>query len=289
MENDKCFCHFNGYQVKDAVARNEIESIKNNVNAVSNDLATTKASMTSISSDVSKSKTDIEVLKGDASTLKTTTSLNTASISANTENISNIDNKMGELENLTTNDKSSIVNAVNSMKQTLDESDLTLLNQEINTLKTNTGSLDTLTTEDKTSVVNAINEINSKPIEDIYSTDETVIGSFLGKPLYRKVMIINKSSITTNLCSIQTDILDCDTMITNEIFWLDTKNNANLWRKFPGNYYSTNDWDTQNYFGRDGKLYFELGPEATTRIKDYCGQMYVILEYTKTTDSVATE
>lgn len=170
MENDKCFCHFNGYQVKDAVARNEIESIKNDVNVVSNELATTKASMTSVSSDISKSKTDIEVLKGDISSLKTTTSLNTASISTNAENISNIDNKMGELATLQTTDKSSIVNAVNEIKGLVDGADTTLISEEVNTLKTNVGSLENLNTTDKTSLVNAINEIVNETLNSGWIT-----------------------------------------------------------------------------------------------------------------------
>lgn len=52
----KCFCHFNGYEVKDAQARRDIETLNNNLN-------TTNLSVSTNKSNIDLNKTDIEELK----------------------------------------------------------------------------------------------------------------------------------------------------------------------------------------------------------------------------------
>lgn len=67
--------------------------------------------------------------------------------------------------------------------------DMNEIKSVVNGNDTNVGSLSNLNTTDKTSVVNAINEVNTNQINSsTYSTDEIVIGTYLGKPLYRKVI-----------------------------------------------------------------------------------------------------
>lgn len=167
MNEDKCFCHFNGYAVKDATARNDIENLKTKTSSLENEVITNKTTISSMNTDVVKNKTDVEVIKQDIETLKTNDNLHTDSINSLNESNSNLDRKMGELATLQTTDKSSIVNAVNSIKKTLDDSDLTNVNQELENIKTNMGSLDTLSTTDKTTLVNAINEI----VNQIFTTN----------------------------------------------------------------------------------------------------------------------
>ena len=64
---------------------------------------------------------------------------------------------MGDLDDLTTTDKSSVVNAINETVQEIDD------------INTTMGDLDDLTTTDKSSVVNAINE-TVQEIDDINTT-----------------------------------------------------------------------------------------------------------------------
>lgn len=54
------------------------------------------------------------------------------------------------------------------------------------------GTLSNLKTSAKTSLVASVNELVDT--KDVYSTTETVIGSWLGKPLYRKVFEIPKTA-----------------------------------------------------------------------------------------------
>lgn len=88
--------------------------------------------------------------------------------------ISDVLNVIGDLNDLTTTDKDSIVDAINEVVTSLnkigDLNDLTTtdkdnlvdaINEVVNTLSTTIGDLNDLTTTDKSSVVNAINEVNS--------------------------------------------------------------------------------------------------------------------------------
>ena len=74
------------------------------------------------------------------------------------EYISDLSNSIntiiGDLDDLTTSDNDSIVDAINSL--------LSDLSNSITTLNNNVGELDDLDTTDQTSIVNAINEVNTK-------------------------------------------------------------------------------------------------------------------------------
>lgn len=93
--------------------------------------------------------------------------------SANTK-ANSVDLKVGDLNNLTTSEKTSIVGAINENHSGLA------------TEISKTGDLSSLNTSVKTNIVNALNEVNGKTF---YSTDETICGKWIdGKNLYRKVV-----------------------------------------------------------------------------------------------------
>ena len=64
-------------------------------------------------------------------------------------------------------------------------SDMNQIKATVNANDDKVGELSSLNTTNKSSIVAAINEVNSKLV---YSTSEQVVGKFLNKPLYRKVI-----------------------------------------------------------------------------------------------------
>lgn len=105
-------------------------------------------------------------------TIVTENSANLISSGAVFTAIKVVDDKIGALANLKTTDKTTVVNAMNEVFDSLADlivkvGDLTLLTttdkttivNAINEIVTNVGDLTTLTTTDKTTIVNAINEV----------------------------------------------------------------------------------------------------------------------------------
>lgn len=71
----------------------------------------------------------------------------------------------------------------------VNDSDMNEIKNVVNTNDDNAGLLSNLNTTDKSSMVNAINEVNDNDVlKGTYSTNETRIGTWMGKPLYRKVL-----------------------------------------------------------------------------------------------------
>lgn len=80
------------------------------------------------------------------------------------EMIGGLDERVGSLDDLTTTDKTSIVNAINSEMQAREDTDASLrddIDAEVLARETSDGDLSELTTDDKSSLVAAINEVNS--------------------------------------------------------------------------------------------------------------------------------
>ena len=125
--------------------------------------------------------------------------------------------------------------------------------------------------------------------EPCYSTSEIKTNKLWidNKPIYRKVVPIPVSLFGTGTATCGTTfsynhgIYNIDKVIEQSVFWKDT--NAGSTRTFPGNYFSTNDWDTQSRV-ESTKITFEVGTAALNRIRTACEYMYAILEYTKTID-----
>lgn len=78
----------------------------------------------------------------------------------------------------------------------VNDSDMNEIKNVVNTNDDNTtnnsnaiGNLSSLNTADKNNLVSAINEVNDNDVlKGTYSTNETRIGTWMGKPLYRKVL-----------------------------------------------------------------------------------------------------
>ena len=115
-----------------------------------------------------------------------------------------------------------------------------------------------------------------------YSNEEKVVGTWInGKPIYRKVLSFSKGDFTYNTMHINHNIQNIDVIVTQKCNWYDSA--AERWRAIPSNYYGTLDWATQ-LGTSSSQISFELGDSALTRIRDSATQIYVTLEYTKTTD-----
>lgn len=78
----------------------------------------------------------------------------------------------------------------------VNDSDMNEIKNVVNTNDDNTtnnsnaiGNLSSLNTTDKNNLVSAINEVNDNDVlKGTYSTNETKIGTWMGKPLYRKLL-----------------------------------------------------------------------------------------------------
>lgn len=119
------------------------------------------------------------------------------------------------------------------------------------------------------------NNSNNLYIEDVYSTNETKTNKVWidGKPIYRKVSEIG--DLAANIeHSINVNISNLDTMVDMRGFSSIPSNNFSV----PINFYNFADSKGHYCFydKRQNKLLFKSGWGATG--------LYVILEYTKTTD-----
>lgn len=107
---------------------------------------------------------------GAMNTIDSAIHTNAVNIGINETNIANTNTTIGDLANLTTTTKTSVVGAIN----------------EINTESSTIGDLQDLDTLDKTSIVGAINSAN---VSNNYSLNEQIIGVWSNnKPIYRKVI-----------------------------------------------------------------------------------------------------
>ena len=154
-------------------------------------------------------------------------------------------------------------------------SDLNHIEQGIGDLNTSIGDLNTLNTTNKSSIVGAINEVYQN---NVYSTDETVVGKWIdGKTIYRKIfnysgeMVLNEDNELGTIDNLKTPI---------HIYGTVKFVNENLWWLLP-RVVNTNSTDT--HWAIDIKIsnnvvYAVKGGYGTTE------KAYVIVEYTKTTD-----
>lgn len=83
MENEKCFCHFNGYKVKDAEARSRIETIEGEIADNSNNVKEVLDNIILINERVN-------TIEGTYSNLEGTDATLTAGISTNAEEINKV-------------------------------------------------------------------------------------------------------------------------------------------------------------------------------------------------------
>ena len=145
------------------------------------------------------------------------------------------------------------------------------LNTSVSNLNTSIGDLNTLNTTNKSSIVGAINDVYQN---NVYSTDETVVGKWIdGKPIYRKVI----NSICGNLRTLLNEL--------NIDFLIDIKGNAwsNYDHKMPINAPNP---DPPNYVFGVYQTASNGNIEVFYNTNFFANQKKVIciVEYTKTTD-----
>lgn len=148
--------------------------------------------------------------------------------------------------------------------------DMNEIKNVVNTNDANVGNIADLNTEDISNIVNAINEVNDKLN---YSTEEQRVGTWIGKPLYRKVVYLNTlpnnaidvryaTGITTNI-----DVIKMYGKAYN------TRNNRTFPLPFVGSNFIS--WIYDNSTN-------EILITTTLDRSSLIG--YAIIEYTKTTD-----
>ena len=158
-------------------------------------------------------------------------------------------------------------------------SDLNHIEQGIGDLNTSIGDLNTLNTTNKSSIVGAINEVYQN---NVYSTDETVVGKWIdGKPIYRKVTVF--SSVLNDRDN-DLGIQNIDTIIESKVHFLNSKSEDDSFRKLPTLYVQNNSYGEAKWAGgyfirKTGKIFFQVGNNLANIQK-----CIVIIEYTKTTD-----
>lgn len=115
------------------------------------------------------------------------------------------------------------------------------------------------------------------PHGDDYSDNETVIGTFLGKPLYRKVIFATTPSSTASTV-VATYQADVDEVIRCDGFIYDVNQN---WRRYlPINYYYDGTYNIATYYRSDnGTINMKVSNNAY-----YAAPVKIVLEYTKKTD-----
>ena len=148
--------------------------------------------------------------------------------------------------------------------------DMIEIKRVVNENDTNVGSLSNLNTTDKTSVVNAINEVNTNQINSsTYSTNEIVIGTYLCKPLYRKVINSWALNLSSSELLLDTGITNIDKVRTIEIMMYYTS--GSIWYK---------NWNiTELAYKKLNNKISLVGSKSTT-----FSDSYITIEYTKTTD-----
>ncbi len=131
--------------------------------------------------------------------------------------------------------------------------------------------------EPKTYILNDNNVYEEfvKKEENIYSTDEQVVGKWIdGKPLYRKVVTVNAPSQANNSEIIYSLESGCNIRKIDGFIITKTKNKYNI-----NTYFTTSDFIYAYIHNDNRTIYMKIGNTA------YIGStVTLILEYTKTTD-----
>ncbi len=270
MDNTKCFCHFNGFEVKDAKARKSITDIETELIAVNENA-------NNLDTKIEENKTSTIVINEELANVKENVSSNSYDIGViatglNTAN-SNITKNESDISNLNTNLETTNNNVTNNANN------ISALSEQINNIHThdNKEVLDSIT-EDKIKAWDLGNG-NS------YSTEETIVGVWHNKkPIYRKMYIATKLT-TTQLQINLGDTTDIeDFWINNGISHL--KPNSGV-RYKPLNTYESAD----NYIRAEASLASGTGVIyiAGSPNDYYAGTVYVVFEYTKISDVVESE
>ena len=135
--------------------------------------------------------------------------------------------------------------------------------------------------------IKKVSETQVPSIGEIYDDQERVIGTWFGKPLYRKVIeltvqeyeALDINTENRKLYPLNFDIDNCvrgDTITTYQ-----DSNNKPLTKVYPMHTISTNSYESGIHNIWDNNIVFYVGSSITSNLLN---NIYLILEYTKTTD-----
>lgn len=146
------------------------------------------------------------------------------------------------------------------------------------TIPINGKIVDTDNVEDKTSNAPSL-RLAEEMIKEVYSTEEQIIGTWLGKTLYRKTL----SNI--NIASMKTTIIDLSQYNLNNFdnIWID---NSNSFNQYAGNKSSSNvNWMNNSDFKDYGMVWINGSGMLNIKNNSSADRIYYItLKYTKKTD-----
>lgn len=135
------------------------------------------------------------------------------------------------------------------------------------------GNLSSLNTTEKSNLVGAINEVYQN---NVYSTDETVVGKWIdGKPIYRKVFEIGSLPNDTTI-SIPHGIKNLDTFTDKRASWYDSIDD-----RWNFDYRKDSNTVIISFNPNNTNLYIRATGTDWSRRTSKCT---VTLEYKKTTD-----
>lgn len=117
---------------------------------------------------------------------------------------------------------------------------------------------------------NGYEEFYSEENREVYSTSEQRIGTWLGKPLYRKVLNLTTPDVTV-FKRVSYEISDIETVVREDTYMI--HNN----KKYRIPYYEDSSYYCIGVFGNDGIYLYNSSSFLNKPI-------IIILEYTKTTD-----
>ena len=114
-----------------------------------------------------------------------------------------------------------------------------------------------------------------KPGEEYRTTKR-----FFGEPVYTKCISYSPASFVAQTVSLPHEISNFGIGISINVSW---EREAYQWRHFPSSYFGTSAWSSQVYWNSNDSLYFELGESIRHYIAASYSNIYVTVEYTKTT------
>lgn len=120
---------------------------------------------------------------------------------------------------------------------------------------------------------------------ETYSTNEIKTNKVWidGKPIYRKVILIDPHLFTGNRLDYSSNVNNIKNVINTSVEWVDTVG-GNVFRSIPSIYWSNVDGWASQLVVEQGTLRFEYGSNISERMAKSNKDVIVILEYTKTTD-----
>lgn len=160
--------------------------------------------------------------------------------------------------------------------------DLNHIEQGISNLNTSIGDLNTLNTTNKSSIVGAINEVYQN---NVYSTDETVVGKWIdGKPIYKKVIEINSGLVSGENTINFSNISNLKEIVNiNGNTKIQDSNRNMFWTPLCVYHPSDNNWRLSIMRINNNSMTYFIGAKYFETVQKILS-LRLILEYTKTTD-----